>query len=407
MTISRRTDQDARVRARRAACIGLFVACGLWSADHCIAQGHGPSRVEVALVEQREVAPTMKLVGTVRPRIRTTVAAQVSGLVAAIPIDEGDRVATGQLLCKLRAEQRRLAHEEAVARQAELKAVLAERNAELGKAEYEAERTARLWEERRCSDKERRDAQADHAAAKGRVAQARHAESAQDAVVRALADDLAQTQIRAPCDGFIVAKETEVGSWVSEGGGIVTLIDLSTVRVRVLVPESMIEFCRVGTTVQISVEALKEDFAGKISRLIPDGDARARTFPVEIDIPNPKSRLKAGMFVRAAMPSGPRSTRLVIPKDAVVLRGPMAMVHVVRDSDEGQMAMPVPVRIVSEVVDHVAVEAEGLSAGDQVIVRGNEFMFGPGPVIAVPWAEQLAADSKMTPLPASQPVPEE
>ncbi len=48
------------------------------------------------------------------------------------------------------------------------------------------------------------------------------------------------------------------------------------------------------------------------------------------------------------------------------------------------MATPTPVTVVAELLDYVAVEAGGIAPGDRVIVRGNENMFAPGPVIATP-----------------------
>ncbi len=350
----------------------------------CLAQGRGPSPVEVSSVESLKLAPTIKLVGTVRPRRRTVVATEIAGQVVSVPIDEGEQVVQGQTLCRLRAGPRKLAHAEGLARQSEMTALLAVQTAELAKARFEMERTARLWKEQRSSEKERFDSQADFDAAKARLEQAKQALEAQKVIVVGLADNLDRTAIAAPFDGIIVRKRTEVGSWVNQGGAIVELLDLSTVRVRVPVPEKMIAFCEIGAGVVVSVDAIGMTYVGSVSRVIPEADERARTFPVEIDIPNPAGTLKAGMFVRCAMPSGLAARRLVVPKDAVVVRGPMSMIYVVRASEQGQIATPTPVEIVSEVADKVAVAAPGLAAGDVVVVRGNEYMFGPTPVLPMP-----------------------
>lgn len=355
---------------------------GLISARLSLAQGHGPNRVEVVAAIQRDVAPTIRLVGTVRPRRMATVTAEVAGQVASLPVDDGDFVTAGDVLCRLRDAPRRFVHAEAVARVAGLEASLLVSEAELRKAAYEKDRMQRLWKENRSSDKERNDTLANFDAATARRDQARFAVDAQRLVADRLADDLARTIIRAPFDGHIIAKQTEIGSWVEQGGGVVDLMDLSVVRVRVDVPESYIAFCRIGAAASVMVEALNEDFSGRISRVIPNADPRARTFPVDIDIPNKDGKLKGGMFVRAAVPSGPRARRLLIPKDAVVMRGPLPMVFVVRRSEQGQMAELLPVDVLSEVMDYVAVKVPGLSAGEWVIVRGNERMRGPGPVIA-------------------------
>lgn len=362
-------------------CLPVLLS-GLISVRPCFAQGHGPNRVEAVAAIQREVAPTIRLVGTVRPRLVTTVTAEVGGHVESLEVDDGDFVTAGDVLCRLRSAPRRFAHAEAVARLAGLEAALLVSEAELRKAAFEKDRTERLWKEKRSTDKEHNDTLADFDAATGRRDQARFAVDAQQAVVDRLADELARTVIRAPCDGYIIAKRTEIGSWVGQGGAVVDLMDLSVVRVRVDVPESCVDFCGIGAVASVRVDALNQSFSGRISRLIPNADPRARTFPIDIDIPNKTGRLKGGMFVRAAVPAGPRARRLLIPKDAVVMRGPLPMVFVVRRTEKGQMAEMLPVDVLSEVMDYVAVKVPGLSAGDWVIVRGNERMRGPGPVIA-------------------------
>lgn len=343
----------------------------------------GPSKVAVAEARQVEVEPTLRVVGTIRPWRRSVVAADVAGIVNELPLEEGDVVTHGQLLCKLRDVTHRTAYDEAVARRDVLAAALEEQRALEAKAEFEQKRIAGLWELDRCTEKEFRDAEADHRAAVVRTLQAEHALRAQEAVVTRTADQLERTRIVAPFDGQVIAKRTEVGAWVDVGGEVAELLDLSTARVRVNVPEAIVDHCTVGDEVMVSVAAVGKDYAARISRVISSGDDRARSFPVEIDLPNEDGRLRDGMFVSAAVPSGKKEARLVIPKDAVVLRGAQ-MIFVVHDGESGATAVPMTVQIISEYADRVAVEAAGLSAGDRVVIRGNEYMFGPSPVIIVP-----------------------
>lgn len=391
----------------RATCLVISAAIlpvlGLPRLAH--AQGHGPSTVEVVAVEERAVAPTIELVGTVRPQLRTVIASEVAGLVAEMPADEGDSVVKGQILCKLRDAPIRYRLDEAQARVAEYEAILAEQQAELRKAEFNERRTTGLWELKQCAEKEYVEALADLDAAKGRIEQAMHSMAAQKAVAATLADDLERSQIRSPCDGYVVAKQTEIGAWVDKGGAVFDFLDLSTVRVRVSVPERNIPYAVVGELVVVKIDATGQTCSGTISRVIPDGDERARTFPVEIDIKNPDGELKAGMFVRASVPAGPKAKMLVVPKDAIVVRGPMSMVYVIQKSESGQMAMPMPVKLGTEVADWVAVSSQGLTGGMQVVVRGNEFLQGPSPVIAVPVGATPAdaAPPKSNEVPASQP----
>lgn len=375
------TPRAAPIRSIRSIIVATILV--VFPAQHVSAQG-GPAKVVVSPAAVMAVEPTMRLTGTVRPRLRSLVATEVAGLVEELPVDVGDPVRKGDLLCKLRDVVRVAAHEEAVARREELAEICEERRALLSKAEFERKRIAGLFEGDRSTEKEMNDAAADCRAAERRVKQAERALMAQDAVIKVLEDNLRRTEIRAPFDGCIVSKQTEIGSWVDVGGTIVELVDLSVARARINVPESIVDHCTVGDPALVTVDALGEDFSARITRVSPDGDERARTFPIEIDIENPGGRIRAGMFVKAAVPAGKRQERLVVPKDAVVERGPVRMIFVVRDGDSGPAASPIPVTVVSEIEDKVAVEAPGLKDKDRVVVRGNEYMFGPSAVIIMP-----------------------
>lgn len=357
--------------------------------------------VEVAAVDREPVAPTIQLVGTVRPRIRTVVATEVAGLVAELPVSEGDPVKKGDVLCRLRETQRQLALEESKARLSELRDVIAEREATLRKTEFEAQRMEGLYKLERCTEKEFRDAREEHEAAKGRHQQSVHAHAAYQATVDRMADDVARMTIRSPCDGFVVGKQTEIGSWVDLGGAVVELIDLSTVKIRVPSPESAAPWCVPGEPVVVHIDALGRSFDGRIARRVPDADPQARTVPIEVDVPNAKSEIMAGMFARVAVPNGPRRVAPIVPKDAVVTRGAQQMVFSITETAEGFLAVPVSVQIDSELADRVSISGPGVESLRAVVIRGNEYMFGPSPVGLSP---ESAALLKPVRAPTSQPA---
>ncbi|QOJ04795.1 MAG: efflux RND transporter periplasmic adaptor subunit [Planctomycetia bacterium] len=357
--------------------------------------------VEVAAVERELVAPTIQLVGTVRPRIRTIVATEIAGLVSELPVEEGDSVKKGDVLCRLRETQRQLALDESKARLSELGDVIVEREAMLRKTEFEAQRMEGLYKLERCTEKEFRDAREEYEAAKGRHQQAVHAHAAYQATVDRMADDVSRMTIRAPCDGFVVSKQTEIGSWVELGGAVVELIDLSTVKVRVSAPESAAPWCEPGEPVVVHIDALGRSFDGKIARRVPDADPQARTVPIEVDVPNAKAEILAGMFARVAVPNGPRRMAPIVPKDAVVVRGAQQMVFSITETAEGFLAVPVSVKIESELADRVSISGAGVEALRAVVIRGNEYLFGPTPVGLSP---ESAAMLKPARAPTSQPT---
>jgi len=345
-----------------------------------LAQFGGPAQVEVVPVERREIAPTTRLVGTINPQRRTVLAAEVAGAVIELTVDIGDRVRKGDVLCKLRDSMQRFDLSAAEARRDEWRAELALEQANLDKARFEKERIARLAALQR-SDKEVNDSEADFRAAEQRVARAQARIAAADADINRMQDQLERMQTKAPFDGVVVQRLTELGQWVETGGQIFEVIDLATVRARVNVHESAISYCAVGQKIFVSITGLNSSVNGTLARIVPDADLRARTFPVEIDIANPDGRLRSGMFVHAALPSGPRAQHLVVPKDAVVLSPTGKTIWIARPGDGGHMAAPAPVEIIAEADDRYAIQSRAVRIGDLVIVRGNESLRGPGPVI--------------------------
>lgn len=363
-----------------------------------------PARVQTRPIERREVAPTLTLVGTAMPMARTVVSSEIPGIVAELPIDMGDAVRAGEVLCRLRRDPRRMALDEATAALQRLEAAHAEAAAMVRKAEFDRNRMEGLWRKAQCSEKEFRDSVAEFDAAMARADSALHAVESQRALVERMRDQLDRTEIRAPFDGRVVAKLTEVGQWLAEGGAVAEMVALRTIRVRVNVPESVARFADIGAPIHVRFDALEGDFVGKLARIADAGDAQARTFPADVDVENASHQIKAGMFARVDFPAAPARPQLIVPKDAVLRRDGRTLIYVVRNGDAGSMAEPTTVSIVAEVDADVAVSGKGLVPGMLVVVRGNERLFGTVPVLPEPMTSPTARAASDSSAPAAAPA---
>lgn len=420
-------------RETRSVPIGLIFAFFL--ASCALAQpGAAPTPVIVAPIEQRDLPASISLVGTVLPLRSAVIASEVSGLVVGMEAIEGRSVRAGDMLVQLDPAVLTLRLDEARARLDELSASLemlengtrAEELDRLAAAVAEAEAIAERWRfeterlanlpQQALAPKERHDAAMELVAAQRRLAQdqarltqakngarreelaiARATVAAQKAVVGRLARDLELTHVRAPFDGLVLMRRTELGQWIEPGGPVCELVAVDVVKIRVDVPEFAVRFSGPGQPATIEIEALGETFTAEIARVIPQANPAARTFPVEIDLPNPQRRLLPGMFVRAQVPRGPSGPRLLAPRDAIVLQGLNKQVWVVRSVGDGPpMAMPVPVTTGLQAGTLVEVIGEGLQAGDQVVVRANERLFMPGPVAPTPMSGAAPESGAMT-----------
>lgn len=340
-----------------------MVCCTIWLAAAACAYGQMPiAEVVVAKAEMREVPNTMTLVGTVEPLTRSLVGSEIAGIVASMPVRQGDHIEKGSLVVSLNDDALRW-------QLAEAYASLHAAEARLRRWAFEVERVAQLYHQEQANDKEVYDTQAEHDIAKYTVEE-RKAKAAR------FESDLDKTKILAPFTGDVVRRATEVGEWIARGGEVVEIVDLSSVLVRVNVPEFAISYVHVGDSVAVKIDAIKKTLNGEIRHVIRQADSEARTYPVDIVIDNQDGRLAAGMFARATVVSGPRAKVVSIPKDAIVERDGIAYVGLVIPGERGGKAgVLAPVTTGADVGDWIAITSNNLGPGTEVITRGNERMF--------------------------------
>lgn len=403
--------------------VSAVVVVGIILVSVAQGQPHGPTPVVVVPIVERDLPAALRLVGTVQPQRSAVVAAEVAGVVAELPANEGDSLKQGEVICRLDAHTAELHLTEAQARlgtlrkqleeleagpraevRRQLAASMEEAKAIFEKWEFERRRVNDLAQQNQASAKEIHDTEMEYLAAKQRLtwataaheiavngtrpeelARARFDVAAQEAVVKRLERDLAKTQIAAPFDGFLVAKRTEVGEWIDAGGAVCEMVAIDTVKVRADVPEAAIPYAVAGSPASVTIEALGRSLAAKVSRVIPRATPAARTFPVEIDLSNGDHTLLPGMFVWVHVACGPAGKRLLVNKDAIVPRGTAKQLYVIRPGPQGgELAVPLDIETGLEVNGEIEVRGPGLSAGDKVVVRANERLYGPTPVVSRP-----------------------
>ena len=374
-------------------------------------QGPPPAPVTTAVAEGGAFSKPVNVTGTVEAMASTVLSSEVDGYLADLLVDEGDAVTEGQVLAQIRALPYRFVLEQAEAlaradeerlrelRQGTRAEDIAMAKANFAKAEVAAEianknytRSQSLLDKKIISVEEFdeaherwEEAQAvlevekatyERALAGSReeeiaAAEARAAASkAQAAVAK---DRLERTTIRAPFDGVITAKHTEVGSWVSVGEGVFDLDTTSRVRVRVDIPETYYGQIVIGSEMTITFDSVpNQTFVGMVTKKIPRASGRSRAFPIKVDLDNREGRLASGMLARVMLET-PHSgeSSVIVPRDALVPRGPNHILVRVQDQDGQPIAEILPVKPGRYFGEAVEVFGD-LRAGDRVVVRGNE-----------------------------------
>jgi RND family efflux transporter MFP subunit len=147
---------------------------------------------------------------------------------------------------------------------------------------------------------------------------------------------------------------------------VVRLAEISVLRLVLPVPESMAAQVQLSQAVKVHVQALDEDFTGKVSRFADSLDMQTRTMETEIDVPNRNGRLMPGMYTETELSLRGKKNVLTIPLEGVTRNGEVSTVLLVNPQGIVEER-----RIQLGMEDASRVEVlSGLSEGDMVIV-GN------------------------------------
>ena len=312
-----------------------------------------------------QVEQTVQLPGYAEALNVSILASEIGALVTELRVREGDRVTEGQPLVMLRTTPLELSLQAALAR-------LKEAEARKQLAETSLERSRGLVEGNAISRQQLDEVRYEFDAWQGRIETLR-------AQIASIQFDIKRSTIRAPFNGVVVARHTEVGQWSDVGDSVLDVLSTDIQEVHVDVPEKYFNDLKVGVSVTITFDSVPGvEFAAYIRALIPRADPHARTFPVKLRLQEPGEEIGAGMIARAAVPLGrdPNPTTLV-PKDAIVRLGESTVVFLI---DKGN-AIPATVSVGSAMGLWVVVNG-AVSPGDKVITRGNERLQPGQPVRA-------------------------
>jgi RND family efflux transporter MFP subunit len=306
-------------------------------------------------VEKGEAEPMFEYVGSVYYARKSDVAAEVEGVVDQVFFEEGYRVKKGDPLVSLEPD---ILDTVISGTRADYELVLVE----MEQAEKELKRREPLYKEGSVSE-----SSYDEYFFKSKMLKNR-ALSIKASLDRLLLEKK-KKKIRAPFDAIVMQKNAEKGEWVKEGGMIAVVADDSEVDVIVEVPSGMLQYLHSGREIDITTGDLK--LKGKFLFFVPKGDVATRTFSVKIRLKN-LDGLVEGMEARALLPTASRQESLLVPRDALVVKFGKDAVFVV---EEGKAKM-VAVAVQGYSGLSVGVVGPGLEVGQQVVVKGNERLFG-------------------------------
>lgn len=307
---------------------------------HTAPAATGLPKVRVQVSTAHPMTNRLTLQGQTLADRTVTVKAETHGVIKHIAVDKGAKVTAGNTLMKLAIEDRQ-------ARLLEARSSLAQRQTEyravksLKKSGYQAETE---------------------------LARAKAALDAATAAVRVAELELAHTTITAPIDGIVDQRFVEVGDFVNLGDPVAALVDLDPIRVVAQVSERYLG--RIEVDKPGEVRLLDGSTVGaKVTYVGASASKSTRTFPVEMQIPNPQGFIIEGITAELHLPIE-QILAHNLPPSVLSLSDDGELI--VKAVDQNQRIVAYPVKILGDSSNGIWLG--GLPDRTTIVVVGHEFV---------------------------------
>jgi HlyD family secretion protein len=358
----------------------------------------------IARVERIDLARSVVATGKIEPTTKVEIKSKASGIILRLPVNVGDTVHQGQVICELDQNDLLPRVQQARAALSMAQAALKSAQAEYERYKVEAagpdvpflrrdmERARQMFGDgivpQSTSDETEKNyelavnrqmqATVNLRVAKAAIAKAEAQVEQSQASLAQSEEDLHNATIVSPIDAVVLSRDREAGDAVSSilvmGSGatlIMTLGDLREVYVKGKVDESDIGKVYLGQTARIRVESFKDQtFTGKITKISPMGVEKdnVTTFEVRVSISNQARKLMATMTANAEIMLEERKGVLAIPEGAVIYKKDHSTEVEVPDSksENGKKRIPIVTGISNGSKMQIM---KGLSEGQQVILQ--------------------------------------
>ena len=296
--------------------LGAFFLLGVWprlQSGKASAEVHKDARPNVVVVPAQRAKANMELTlpGTLLPIQEAMIFARTNGYVKEWKVDIGALVKQGQLLAEIETPEIDRELKQALANQQQVKA-----NMELARST--AERWKAVLKENAVSPQE-----VDEKVSALKARQADYAAS--QASVDRLIQMKAFQRVNAPFAGTITGRNVEIGQLISAGNPdpnrwMFKVAKMDTLKLYINVPQSHMRMIKIDMPVNVLLKEFPLPVVGKVLRTAGALDAQSKTLLTEINVPNEKGELAAGMYVQAKFALNQSEPNILLPSNTLMIR---------------------------------------------------------------------------------------
>lgn len=304
--------------------------------------------VETIKIQPDTFSRYLRLIGTVKAANDVRLSPQVGGRIVEYFIEEGQAVSKGQAIAKI--DDQKLLQEKA------------RLEAQTEQARQQYQRLERVFEQ-------------DSIGSEIDVINARTAYEQSRSALESIKVDLENTTVRAPFNAVLEDVIVEEGEMASQAAAMVRLIASNQIKIETGVPARYADAVQSGDEAKVWFDVPNSDtLSGTITFVAGSIDPQARTFKIEIAIPEKKHSYKIDMIANVRLRTLQQQGVLVVGEEFIYQKGNAYVVYTASENQNGQaIANEQPVRLGASYENSVVVE-EGLQPGDQLVTIGSSYL---------------------------------
>ncbi len=177
--------------------------------------------------------------------------------------------------------------------------------------------------------------------------------------------------VKAPFDGIITERDTDIGAFVPSGSGVqlFRMAQTSPLRVYINVPQTFARFVKQGVQAELTLNELpNRKFPAHVTNTAGAIDPTSRTLLTELEVPNETEELLPGAYAQINLKLEGNTGLVTVPSNALLFRSEGASVGVVHPDGKVEIRKVV---IDRDLGDKLQI-SQGLSEADQVVVNPSD-----------------------------------
>ncbi len=382
------------MKKNRIVVLGIFllsaaVLLGACGSDEQQAEKKKSVPVSVTEVKRGDLVQTEDFSATIEAKSVVDVTPKLTGRIASVYVEEGQRVKKGQLLARVETRELEVQLDQAQAalvsaKNARTQALSGIKQAELSykNAKSNFQRVETLYKQQIVSKQDYENsklqfeiAQNSYQALKQQVqvdpatgykyvdATVKQAETSIDLIKV----NMSNARIISPVSGIVSTRYVDPGEMT--GGVAFTVMDMDTVIASAKITQKNITKIKEGQTVKVNIPSLgTKENTYKVTKIIPAAD-KSNTYKLEVNIPNSGHSIKPGMSATIQAVTNEIKNVMVLPRDAVVKHAGNEVVFVLRNGKVKAVEV-----VTGEYTDELVEIKKGVKVGDKVVTAGQHLL---------------------------------